>query len=309
MSSVPTSSAKVTRQVQYYAEINGYKQPVVNPTLNNAGIITGVTGSISIEHQPVHIQGSRLQYADISMGFEGSIATEYMILDTKLIRYGITNPAGSGTIGESIAFIESRKINNVEEFRLAQGCISDSLTINLDKIPTVSQPFYASKISNWMTISQLRTALGLTGTTDPTWASPITADPWTHLYGTDENSSAVTVNGSPVDVNKMSVTINNNLLKQKPLGYKNVRYVEPGNKEVSISIEPYLYDNTFYDLVNNFTTATVVLRLKATTPVVDLTITGCKFNSYEDKSDASNNDFTTTPVSGTAVDATITSYP
>jgi hypothetical protein len=265
--------------------------------------------SVNVDHESVHIQGSRKQYADIQMGVEGTITLDYRLLDTKLIRYAITDPAGAGTIGESLAFIFARKINDVEEFTLAQGCISDSATINLDRVPTISQQFYASKISGWLTISQLRTALGLTGTNNPTWASPLTADPWTHLYGTDGSSSAVTVNGSAANVTKMSVTVNNNLLKEKPLGFKNARTVEAGNKVVTVSIEPFLYDTTFYDLVNNFTLSTVVLRLKASTPTVDLTVTGCKFNSYDDKSDAAGNDFITTPVAGTAVDATITQYP
>jgi tail tube protein len=309
MSLVPTSSAKVTRQVQCYAETNGYGQQVTNPTLFNAGIISNVSMSVNVDHESVRIQGSRKQYADIQMGVEGTITLDYRLLDTKLIRYAITDPAGAGTIGESLAFIFARKINNTEEFTLAQGCIADSATINLDRVPTISQQFYASKISGWLTISQLRTALGLTGTNDPTWAAPLTADPWTHLYGTDGSSSAVTVNGSAANVTKMSVTVNNNLLKEKPLGFKNARTVEAGNKVVTVSIEPFLYDTTFYDLVNNFTLSTVVLRLKASTPVVDLTVTGCKFNSYDDKSDAAGNDFITTPVSGTAVDATITQYP
>jgi tail tube protein len=309
MSLVPTSSAKVTRQVQYYAETNGYGAQVVNPVLNNAGIISNVSMSVNVDHEVVRIQGSRKQYADIMMGVEGTITLDYRLLDTKLIRYAITDPAGAGTIGEPLAFIFARKINDTEEFTLAQGCISESATINLDRVPTISQQFYASKISNWMTLAQLRTALGITGTGSPQWASPITAEPWTHLYGTDEASSAVTVNASPVNVTKMTVTINNNLLKEKPLGYKKVRFVEAGNKVVSVSIEPFLYDNTFFDVVNNYTLSTVVLRLKASTPTVDLTVTGCKFNSYDDKSDSSGNDFITTPISGTAVDATITQFP
>jgi hypothetical protein len=48
--------------------------------------------------------------------------------------------------------------------------------------------------------------------------------------------------------------------------------------------------------------------LKASTPVVNLTITGCKFNSYDVKSDTAGNEFNKTPVSGTAVDATITQF-
>jgi hypothetical protein len=309
MSLIPTSSSQVTKQVQYYAETNGYAQQVVNPTFTNAGVISNVSFSLSVDHEVVRIQGSRKQYADVLMGTEGTITLDYRLLDTKLLRYAITDPAGAGTIGEPLAFLFGRLINGVEEFRLAQGCISESATITLDRFPMVSQQFYSTKISSWMTISQLRTALGIVGTASPTFAGPITAEPWTHLLGTDGDSSAVTVNGDPVNVTKMTVTVNNNLLKEKPLGYKNVRFVQAGNKGVTVSMEPILYDNTFFDVVNDFTLSTVVLRLKATTPTVDLTVSGCKFNSYDDKSDAAGNDFITNPVSGNGVDAVVDAYP
>ena len=309
MSLIPTSSSQVTRQVQYYAETNGYAQPVTNPTFVNAGVISNVSFGLNVDHEVVRIQGSRKQYADVLMGTEGTVTLDYRLLDTKLLRYAILDPAGSGTIGEPLAMLFARLINGVEEFRLAQGGISESATITLDRFPMVSQQFYFTKISAWMTMAQLKTALGITGTGTPTFAGPITDEPWTHLLGTDGDSSAVTVNGDPANVAKMTVTVNNNLLKEKPLGFKNVRFVQAGNKVVTVSIEPFLYDNTFFDVVNDFTLSTVVLRLKATTPTVDLTVTGVKFNSYDDKSDAAGNDFITNPVNGNGVDCTVTQFP
>jgi len=107
----------------------------------------------------------------------------------------------------------------------------------------------------------------------------------------------------------MTVTVNNNLLKQKPLGYKTVKFVEAGNKVVTVAIEPYLYDNVFFLLVNNYTSVNISGVLKASTPTVTLSVTGAKLNSYDDKSDASGGDFITTPVNGTAVDCTVTAFP
>lgn len=306
---IPTSSAKVTRQVQYYPETEGYGAGVDDPTFVNSGIITNVSIAISVDHEEVRIQGSRKQYADIEMGVDGTITLEYQFLDTKLVRYAITDPNGAGTIQESLCFIFARKIDDVEMFCIARGCISESVSIDFDRIPKASQEFYTSSISEWLTLAQLRTALGIAGTASPQFAGPITAEPWTHLYGSDENSTSVTVNGDPTDITKMTVTVNNNLMKQKPLGYKTVKYVEAGNKVVTIAIEPYLYDNTFFLLVNNFTLFNVVARMKISTPQVDLTVIGIKLNSYEDTSDASGGDFITVPANGTAVDATITSFP
>lgn len=77
---IPTSSQKVTRQVQYYAETNGYQGVVNNPTFVNAGIISTVNISVTVDHEMVRIQGSRKQYADIQMGVEGVITLDYRFL-------------------------------------------------------------------------------------------------------------------------------------------------------------------------------------------------------------------------------------
>jgi hypothetical protein len=308
---IPTSSSKVTKQVQYYAEINGYGAQVVNPTFINAGVITNVGISIAADHEEIRIQGSRKQYADILMGIDGTITIDYRFLDTKLLRYAITDPNGAGTIEESLAFIFSRKIDDVEEFCLARGCIAEEASVDFDRVPTCSQSFYASSISEWLTLAQLKTALGIVGGDPVTFAGAITAEPWTHLTGsTDEASTSITTNGNPTDITKMTVTVNNNLLKEKPLGYKNVKYVEAGNKVVTVSIEPFLYDNTFFLLMNNYTLFNIVGCLNATsTPVVNLTVTGVHLNSYDDTSDASGGDFITTPSGGSAIDAQVTVYP
>lgn len=306
---IPTSSSKTTRQVQYYAESNGYAAVVPNPSFNNAGIITNVSIAISVDHEEIRIQGSRKQYADIMMGVDGTITLEYQFLDTQLVRYAITDPGGPGTIQESLCFIFARKIDEVEEFCIARGCCSESVTINFDRIPSASQEFYSSSISEWLTLAQLKTALTGIGTGAVDFAGPITAEPWTHLTGSsDQNSTSVTVNGDPADITKMTVTVNNNLMKQKPLGYKTVRYVEAGNKVVTIAIEPFLYDNTFFLLVNNFTLFNTTGVMKSSSPTVTLTVLGIKLNSYEDTSDASGGDFITVPCNGTGVDVTITNY-
>lgn len=309
MSTIPTSSSKVTKQVQWFAEVNGYGVAVVNPTLANAGVISNVDINITVDHEEIRIQGSRKLYADIMMGVEGVITVDYRFLDTILLRYGITDPAGAGTIEESICLVFSRKINNVENFCVAKGCVTEQVTVTNDRVPMVSQQFYSSDISAWLTLAQLKTLLGVNATANVNFAAAITAEPWTHLTGSDEISTSVTVDGAACDITRMSIVVNNSLLKQKPLGYKKVKYVEAGNKIVTVSIEPYLYDNKFYNLVTNFTLHNIVAKLKNSTPQVLLTVVGAKLNSYNDTSDAAGGDFITTPASGTGVDATVTAFP
>jgi hypothetical protein len=307
---IPTSSSKVTKQVQYYAEINGYGATVTNPTFINAGVISNTGISITTDHEEIRIQGSRKQYSDILMGVDATISIDYRFLDTKVLGYAIKDPNGVGTIEESLAFVFSRKINNVEQFTLARGCVSEEASVSFDRVPMVSQSFYCSSVSEWLTLAQLKVAIGVGATANVTFAGAITAEPWTHLTGSvDQATTSVTVNATATDIAKMTVTVNNNLLKQKPLGYKKVKYVEAGNKVVTVSIEPYLYDNTIFLLVNNFTLFNIVGVLKASTPTVSLTVTGIHLNSYDDTSDVGGGEFMTVPSNGTAIDASVTDFP
>lgn len=306
---IPTSSSKVTKQVQYYAEVNGYAVQVTDPTFINAGVISNVDIQLTVDHEEIRIQGSRKQYADIQMGVEGVITLDYRLLGTALLRYGITDPNGVGTLEESLAFLFAQKIDGVEMFCLAQGCVTEQVTTTYDRVPMISQQFYCTSISKWLTEAELKTALGVDATAAIDYAAAITAEPWTHLTGSDGNSTSVTVDGNAADITRMTVTVNNNLLKQKPLGYKKVKYVEAGNKVVTVAIEPYLYGNDFFELVSDFTLFNIVGRLKASTPTVDLNVVGVKLNSYGHTSDATGGDFITTPVNGTAVDCTATAFP
>ena len=301
---IPTSSTRVTNQVNYYAESDGYGVPVEDPTLLNAGIISDVDISVTIDHEVVNIQGSRKQYADIQMGMEAVITLDYRFLNTKLLNYGIQDPNGTGTIEESLAFIFSRKIDDTEMFCVASGCTTEQATVNFDRVPTCSQQFYSSNVSEWLTLAELKTLL--TVVTDVSFAAALTAEPWTHLTGSDGSSSSVTVDSGSTDITKMTITVNNNLLKQKPLGYLNVRFVEAGNKVVTVSVEPYLYSNKFFLLVRNYTSFSIVGCLRLASPTVNITVTGVKLNSYTDKVSAAGGDFTTVPSAGTAIDVSCT---
>lgn len=303
---IPTSTQKITRQYQLFAETNGYAAQVTNPTFFTAGLVSSCDIGVNVDHEAVRIMGSRHQYADISMGTETTISMTYTLMDTKLLTYGITDPNGSGTLGESLGMVISKKINGTEQFAIARGMVTESVTINFERFPNVQQNFYCPSISDWMSITALRTALNIGTTATPNWAAAPTQTPWTHLTGTDGASSAITIDGTSKDITKMTVTVNNNLFKQKPLGYKNVRYVEAGNKVVTVSLEPYLYDNFDIDLVNNFNAVNVVGTLRTATPSVALTVSGCRFNSYSVKDDSgASGDFQTEPIGGTAVDVSV----
>lgn len=299
----PTAPADVTKQLQYYPE--GTYGVLEDAAFTSAGVVMNVSSDVTVDHESIRVQGSRLQYADIMMGIEGTLSVDYSPINTTLIKYGTDDPNGAGTIAESLCFLQARKLDDVENFRLFTGGLTESITIALERVTRITQNFYVIDTSDWMTLAGLKTALGVTGTDTPQFATPVTAEPWTHLTGSAGNATSIEINGQPVDVARASISVNNNIMKQKPLGHFRTKFARAGNKDITLTVEPFLYDNTLIDLVQGFTSVQVVATLNDATNKT-VTLEGVKFNSHSDSVDAGANDFNTMPLNATANQIVVT---
>jgi hypothetical protein len=298
---IPTSTQVVPRQVMAF-EQSTYLTTPTDPVHFNPGLIMNVDVNENIDSEEIRIQGSRKIYSNIKMGREATLSLEYALLNTTLLRYGTQDPNGTGTIAKGLEIILSQKLDDVEHIRAARGALTDSVSISLERMPRVTQNFYVPDLTKWMSVSEYNTYLGLTGTQTPQFAAPLTGDPWSNLTGSNGSATTITVDGTPVDVARVTINVNNNILKQKPLGYENPIYACPGNKAITVSIEPFLYDNTFRDLVADYDSVEIVCTLKADTPDVNVTLSGCQFNSNSYTANTGSNDFIVSPLSGTCVD-------
>jgi hypothetical protein len=146
MSYEPNSNIDVTRNVLYVEE-TAYGVTPVNPTFLNAGIANTIAWKKSPQHQSVDILGTIDTYGEYKFGNDYTVDLKYYLTDTALLHYGTELPGGTGTIEKSLTLYISKKVNNVENFRLIQGCITESCTLDYSKIPLVSQTFRASNIT------------------------------------------------------------------------------------------------------------------------------------------------------------------
>lgn len=251
---------------------------------------------------------------------EGTVSITYeMNTDggTVLPRYGILDPVGTGTMARPISFLETVTYpSGTVMYRQFNNCITENIAFNFERDYTVTQDFYATEITPFMTLAELQTALGL-GTAQPNYPSDLVGEPWNHLDHAATPSeltsgSPVTVSGDIFLAENMTVEVANNLRKQNPLGYSQTRYVSAGNKEVTGTMTVYSVEaQVMIDHVRNFDSNTIVIKIKeATTPGdVSFTVTGAKFNNFSDAVEAASNDWSLIEVPFTATDCTLTSYP
>lgn len=313
----PIGSQERTKQLQWY-EQPAFRQQGTNPTYKQIGINSAYNVGFNIAHKETRLVGSRRQFSDRKLMEEGTVGITYeMNTDggTVLPRYGILDPAGVGTIEKPISFLEEVTFPGSQvRYRQFNNCITEDITFDFDRDITVTQNFYSTDITPFMTISQLRTALGL-GTGNPLFAPAPTFEPWNHLDHTNpvpNTGSPVTIGGDLFLIERLSVSCANNLRKQNPYGYSQTRYIGAGNKVIEGTITVYSIESqVIIDHVRNFDSVGITIKVKeATTPGnVTLNITGAKMNNFSDAVESGSNDWSLIEVPFTASDVTITQFP
>lgn len=313
----PVGSQERTKQLQWY-EQPAFRQQGTNPTYKHIGINSAYNVGFNIAHKETRIVGSRRQYSDRKLMEEGTVSITYEMSNdggTVLPRYGILDPVGTGTMARPLSFLEEVTFpGSVVRYRQFNDCITENITFAFERDFVITQDFYSSDITTFMTLAQLQTALTL-GTGTPQFAAALTGEPWNHLDHETvppNTGSSVTVSGDTFLIERMSVEVANNLRKQNPLGYSQTRYISAGNKDVTGTITCYVIEaQVMVDHVRNFDSNTITLKIKEqTTPGdVSLTVTGAKFNNFSDAVEAGSNDWSLIDVPFTASDVTLTQSP
>lgn len=314
----PIGSQERTKQLQWY-EQPAFRQQGTNPAYKQIGINSAYNVGFNIQHKETRLVGSRKQFSDRKLMEEGTVSTTYeMNTDggTVLARYGILDPAGAGTIERPISFLEEVTFPGAQvRYRQFNNCITEDITFDFDRDIVITQNFYATEITPFMTISQLRTALSL-GTGNPNFAAAPTGEPWNHL---DHEPAQTVCTGSPVTIagdnfliERLSVSCANNLRKQNPYGCAQTRYISAGNKVIEGTITVYsIEQQVIIDHVRNFDSVNIALKVKEATTPGDVTfnIIGAKMNNFSDAVEAGSNDWSLIEVPFTASDVTITQFP
>jgi hypothetical protein len=245
---------------------------------------------------------------------EGTVQMGYELLDTIMPRYGILDPAGSGTTGAALSFLESALINGTQAYRFYRDCVTETISFALERDFMITQNFYTSDITDWMSAAGLNTALGISATSVPEFAPDITGEPWNHLdhETTPPNTgSPLTISGDTFLYNSLNIEVNNNLRKLNPGGYDQTKFISPGNLVITGTFNTWLAEGTVMEShTRDFTNNTIVLKIKENTSSdVILTLGGVKFNSFSDTIDAGANEYSLIDYPFEASTISLTAYP
>jgi len=267
-----------------------------SPTFTSAGPLSTWTNTSEIQNTQYRELGTRDINSLIKTGEQHSFQLTYNPVDAVLMGYGVNLPSGSGSIEKSLSFVTSQKMDNVENYIVCTGCITNEITIEIanDSPVNVTQSFRAKNISTPATTP------GFTGT--PTYAANTTLLPWTNQT---PGSGPLTFNGTVVDVSTFSTTITNNVNEIKPNGDAVAKIVAPTLREVTFSFTTWFKDTTLIADTKTLTPRAMEYKLSTDKKLV---FTDAYLNKFETSDDVGSNDFKDLAFTGVAKAVTISSY-
>src|SRR6476469_5249895 len=269
---IPTTPLDVTRNVMFFESATQGVLPT-DPVMKNAGLQATIKKSSKKSISKIDIIGSPDPYSFMQMGNSATFDLTYKMLDTVLPRYGTELEGGTGTIEKAINFVLSRKINGTEMFRIFQDCITDSISIKYGEFYEVTQTFYCSVVSAYMTLAAFKTALGISGT--PQYAPALTGNPWSNLNSTP--GTPITINGTNTyNLEGLTVNYNRNVIVQRPMSNINPIYLRAGHRNITGTLEVDLDNTTLDSIYEAFTNSTIVYRVFTGSPNVDHTLNGVR---------------------------------
>lgn len=228
----PTGHWQITRPIQYVAEgitpATFGVTPVTAPTFLLAGAITDITEGININSTMYRTVGLRNYYKNISYGHAYTFELGFSPDNNTLMKYGSEADAGTGTIGESLSFLKTIKINSagslVEHFIFYKGCRMNVLDISVaGQMVEVNSSWLARQITVPATTS---------GLTTPSFVAfgGLTATPWSHLQN---GSLPLTINSVTYPCSQFHCNWNNNIAVDNMNGTDLVDAFTQGNRDIT----------------------------------------------------------------------------
>jgi hypothetical protein len=296
MSYQRTGAWNIVKRLQYVEETVFGTTPTASPAFIHAGKIKRFSFNIDAQVNRYRSLGLRTVCKFLETSQMYSFELEYQPINSTLMKYGINNPGGIGTIDKSLSFVFSKMIDGVENYYFLKGCKTDSISVEVTKeAVSVTQSFLCKEVTTPVT-----TALG--GLTTPVFATNPTTAPWT---GQDGGLNPFLYNAVAHDTPRFSFEVSWNLDPGQPNGTFLISFLDPTNKDVNVDFDVWQKDTEFIADLKSGVLRPMIYNLKG--PAVSVaTFTDFINETYSLEEDAESNETTVEPASGAAVDVTIT---
>lgn len=301
-----SSDQRTIKMQQFVVETSFGVTPTASPVFTDFSVSRVYNAQFNNVMEAYRRMASRNIYKKRLLRRELVWNAQWSPVDQVMIRRGSENGNSTatlaGTIDESISFLESWMQNSagslVEHFRFRTASKVDSLTINTALgMVEISANMISREIKKPIT-----TALG--GLTTPTFATPTTADPYTHNEGGGASVPLV-IDSIYYPSKACSITINNNMDGVDINGSKFIEALEPTIKGVTVSFEILKgKDLNLEDDIETFVADSASLLL---TSGKTATLTNLNMTNLTDDFNSASTSASTLVFAGTADDVTVTS--
>ena len=273
-----------------------------SPAFISCGPLVDMSISTEIGSLTYRQIGSRDFYSLIKTGEEYSFEVTYNPIGIDLIKRGIDLPAGTGTIEKSLTIAMSFKLNDIENYILFKGCVTNNIEVEIanDGAVEATQEFFCRDITIPSTTHGLTTPNFIDAGEFPTDA------PWTHL---SPGSGPFTFHGTQTDVDNFSFSVNHNLTRVKPTGELTAKFVGPTLRDIEWEFNTWFKDTFPISETKALTPGAMIYKLSdVPSGSHQVAFTDAYSEAYETSFSTSSTDFTMLSLSGRAKSATLTTY-
>lgn len=283
MSEIPLSMVKINDNMVYTEETNlsVAETPI---SLSNVPVVQTNRFTKAWEHDIRYVLGQADYFDVVRMRRQNSFTLAYSLAETGFIQYGIAPPAAAKTIAKTLTFILPMVINGVQKYRVFDGCITNTVSMEFRDYYNIEHSFIARQISKPLTLDELKLKLGLTTTDALTFPADPTDPFWSNLEPNPATQKPLTINGNDYRTTGMTVQVERNPPPAHATANDNFWHIESGYRGISGTIELYNITDAIETLLDEWTTINMVYQMNddVNGSPVNLTLTGVKFHTLNE---------------------------
>ncbi len=280
MSEIPLSMVKINQNMVYTEEDN-LSVAATPLSLSNVPLYTTNRFTKSWEHDIRYVLGQADYFDVVRMRRQNNFTISYDLAETAFIQYGIAPPAGTGTIAKTMTFVLPMVFNGIQKYRVFDGCITNSVNIELRDYYSIEHAWTARNISKPLNEDELKLQLGLTTSDEITFPAAPTDPFWSNLEPNPTTNKPLSINGADYHTTGVTVAVERNPPPAHAQANDNYWYIESGYRGISGTLELYHIDDYIEDLMDNWTTVNLVYTLNDS-PSRTCTLTGVKLHTINE---------------------------
>ena len=274
-----TTSLNVVKELQWVKETTRGSTPS-GPSF--AAVPTQEFGpKPSIENIKYRKLGSPDLYKGIKVREVYDFNITYAPIDSNLLQHLINLTGGTHNRDTYYTFLISQLHNNAgtltEMYQIARGCSVNSVTItvNSGEVVMVDSEWIANSVADWVTAH---------GLTTPTFASALTATPWSTVT---TGSNPLTWNGANYDVRNFTVTVDQNPDRVQVVGQTQTTWIQATTRDITFQMDVVWKDTTLQTDAKAHTPRTMSFQLNSTGPTT-LSFTEAAIEDYDETVNATS---------------------